>query len=147
MVYLIGSLRNPEIPRIARKLKTAGIDTFADWFAAGERADDSWQAYEQSQGVGYIEALKRPAAQNVLQFDKRHLDVAKAVVLALPAGKSGFLEFGRALGQGKPSYILIDKEPERWDVMPALATDVTNDIDELIGWLQRDLKAAVRKRR
>lgn len=142
MVYLIGSLRNPAIPGIQRKLEDAGLSTFASWFAAGENADDRWQAYEQGQGFSYIEALQRPAAQNVFTFDLRHLKEAKAAVLIAPGGKSAHLELGWALGQGKPGYILLDKEPERWDVMAAFATGIYDTVEGLVKELQR-----VQKRR
>lgn len=136
MVYIIGSLRNPQVPTITRKLRYEGIPVFSDWFGAGERADDSWQAYEQSQGFSYIEALKRPAAQNVFNFDKRHLEAASAAVLLAPAGKSGHLELGWILGQGKPGYILLDKEPERWDVMLNFSTAVFLKFEDLLAVLK-----------
>lgn len=132
MIYLIGSLRNPRIPRIANLLRHAGLDVFADWFGAGETADDRWRDYEQSQGRTYCEALRGPAAQNVFRFDKRHLEMSDAVVLVAPAGKSAHLELGWALGQGKPGYVLLDGEPERWDVMYGFCTAVFDNTDDLI---------------
>jgi nucleoside 2-deoxyribosyltransferase len=40
----------------------------------------------------------------------------------MPAGKSGHLELGYVSGKGKPTYVLFDHEPERWDVMYQFAT-------------------------
>ena len=34
-VYLIGSLRNPKVPKIAEKIRALGFEVFDDWFAAG----------------------------------------------------------------------------------------------------------------
>jgi hypothetical protein len=130
--YLIGSLRNPQIPHVANEMRAAGIDVFADWFAGGETADDSWQAYERLRGRSYIEALQGAAAQNVFQFDYRNLSAADAAVLVAPAGKSAHLELGWMLGQGKRGYVLLDAEPERWDVMLAFCTGVFMDLDALI---------------
>ena len=35
----------------------------------------------------------------------------------MPAGKSGHLELGYMIGQGKPCFVFFEEEPERWDVM------------------------------
>jgi hypothetical protein len=130
-VYLIGSLRNPKVPEIAQKLREHDLEVFDDWFAAGPEADDKWREYEKSRGHSYLEALDGLAADHVFNFDKSHLDSSDAVVLVLPAGKSGHLELGYAIGTGKPGYILID-DPERWDVMYRFATKVFDKVDELI---------------
>ena len=131
MVYLIGSLRNPEVPNIANRLREAGYEVFDDWYAAGPEADDKWRDYEKQRGRNYIEALGGHAARNVFNFDRRHLTAANAVVLVLPAGKSGHLELGWALGQGTPGFILLDN-PERWDVMYQFANGVFTSVEELI---------------
>lgn len=142
--YLIGSLRNPKIQVLAEEMRAAGIDVFDDWHAAGERADDSWQEYEQARGRNYVEALKGAHAQNVFEFDKRNIDAARAVVLVIPAGKSGHLELGYAAGTGKPSYILLDGEPERLDVMYNFATAVFESVGQLIDEL-RPVEATLRR--
>lgn len=132
-IYLIGSLRNPAVPAIAWQLRQAGHEVFDDWFAAGPEADDWWQRYEQkNRGHTFSEALKGHAAQHVFHHDKRHLDRCDTAVLVLPAGKSGHLELGYMIGQGKPGYILLDKEPERYDVMYCFATGVFTDIGRLV---------------
>lgn len=133
-VYLIGSLRNPNIPAVAAVLRGAGFDVFDDWFAAGPGADDAWRDYEKQRGRTYREALNGHAAQHVFRFDKEHLDRCDAALLVLPAGKSGFAELAYTAGRGKPAYVLIDDgcEPERWDVMAAFATDVFASVDEAI---------------
>lgn len=130
MIYLIGSLRNPEIPKIAERLREVD-EVFDDWFAAGPEADDYWRDYEKSRGRTYVEALEGLAARNVFAFDKRNLERASVVVLALPAGKSGHLELGWSLGRGVPGYILLDS-PERWDVMYQFADGVFTSVEDLI---------------
>lgn len=131
MIYLIGSLRNPEVPKVADMLRQAGHSVFDDWYAAGERADDEWKDYEQGRGRTYLEALKGLAAEHVFEFDKRHLDAAEIVILVSPAGKSGHLEFGYALGRGRRGYYLLDS-PDRWDVMLKFATKVTTDLQDIL---------------
>lgn len=141
MIYLIGSLRNPEIPNIANRLRQAGHEVFDDWYAAGPEADDHWRDYEKGRSHSYLTALQGHAARNVFEFDKRHLERATAVVLALPAGKSGHLELGWSLGRGVPGYILLD-DPERWDVMYQFATGVVTSVDELVEHLAPAVRAA-----
>lgn len=122
-VYLVGSLRNPNIAAVTKALDEAACDVFSDWFAAGPEADDHWQAYEKGRGRTYREALASPAAQNVFQFDLRNILSSDVVVLVMPAGKSGHLELGFAAGRGKPTFILMDEpgKKDRWDVMTLFA--------------------------
>lgn len=133
---MIGSLRNPQIPEIGNRLRAEGFDVFDDWFAAGEIADDRWRDYEKARGHSYIEALDGLAAHHVYDFDHTHLNRATAGVLVLPCGKSGHLELGYLIGQGKPGYILLDN-PERWDIMYRFATGVYLDLEDLCRALPR----------
>ena len=135
-VYIIGSLRNPEIPVIASALRAEGFDAFDDWFAAGPEADDYWQKYEKERGRSYAQAMDGYAAKNVFRFDKAHLDRCQAAVLVLPAGKSGHLELGYFSGTGKPGYILLPEDHDRWDVMYRFATAVCPDMGALVNHLK-----------
>lgn len=131
MIYLIGSLRNPDVPKVAASLRAAGIEVFDDWYAAGPDADDRWRDYEIGRGRTYIEALDGLAANHVFDFDRCHLQQCDAALLVLPAGKSGHLELGYVIGRGKRGYILLDS-PDRWDVMYRFATKVTTDVQDII---------------
>ena len=132
MVYVIGSLRHPRVRQVAAALRALKIEVFDDWHAAGPEADDIWQQYEQERGHTFREALAGKAAQNTWHYDKRNLDASSAGVLVMPAGKSGHLELGYLIGQGKPGYILLEAEPERWDIMYAFAAGVHYDVNEII---------------
>src|SRR6266550_1476768 len=123
-IYIIGSLRNPEIPKFANELQAQGFEAFADWYAPGPQADDYWRDYATARGLSYGQALKSPAATHVYEFDKSNLDRCDAAVMLMPAGKSAHLELGYTIGKGKPGYILFDQEPERYDVMVQFATGV-----------------------
>jgi hypothetical protein len=131
-IYIIGSLRNKHIPELANFLAAAGFDVFADWFATGPETDKHWQRYETARGRSYTEALYGPHATNVFEFDKRWLDWCDTAVLMLPAGKSAHLELGYVMKTGKRGYILLDDEPERWDVMYRFADRVCNNTEELL---------------
>lgn len=132
MIYLIGSLRNPTIPLIANQIREAGYDVFDDWFSPGPTTDDEWMRHEKIRGRNFRSALEGYHAKDVFEFDKKHLDQASGVVLALPAGKSAHLELGYMIGRNKPGWILMPGEPERWDVMYAFVTGIVYNVDELI---------------
>jgi len=136
-IYLIGSLRNPEVPRVGVHLRQLGFDVFDDWFAGGEIADDSWRDYERSRGRTYQQALEGYAAKHVYEFDLYHLNRCDIGVMILPCGKSGHLELGR-MSSNKPTYVLMD-DPERWDVMYQFATAVAFDLTELTTMLSKEL--------
>jgi hypothetical protein len=141
MLYLIGSLRNPRIPMLAKSLRTkvCDVEVFDDWFAAGERADDSWKEYEEGRGRTYQEALDGFAARHVFEFDKHHLDRASHILLVLPAGKSGHMEimYGEYATRAQTA-ILLDPEDVRWDVMYQFIPDVFEGEDEVVEWLKTD---------
>jgi hypothetical protein len=134
MIYLIGSLRNPKVPELSAALRSAGIEVFDDWFAAGPNADDCWRDYERGRGHTFQEALNGYAARHVFEFDRTHLERATSCLLYLPCGRSGHLELGWMLGQGKPGYVLLDN-PDRWDVMYQFATKVFASQEELLSAL------------
>lgn len=136
IVYLVGSLRNPEVPKIAAILRDRGIEVFDDWHAGGEKADEEWMKYEQARGRDYHQALAGYAARHTFEYDKYHLDRADVGVMVAPCGKSGHLELGYLLGQGKPGYIYMAEDPERWDVMVLFATKVLRHVNGLVAELE-----------
>ena len=117
VIYVIGSMRNPEVLRVAKMLRAAGFDVFDDWFSPGEQADDKWQEYERDRGRTYEEAINGFHAKHVFELDYNHLRRCHAAVLVMPAGKSAHIELGWVVGKGKPAFVLFDKEPERYDIM------------------------------
>jgi hypothetical protein len=126
-IYIIGSLRNPEIPSLANDLEKLGLDVFADWFCPGEFADDKWKEFYQARHKTYRDAINGPMAHCIFNFDKSNLDRTDAAVLLKPAGQSAAYELGYTIGRGKPGFILYPKEPEpseRWEVMARFATDI-----------------------
>lgn len=132
VIYLVGSLRNPNIPIVAEDLRELGFEVFDDWFAAGPSADDCWRDYEQSRNHSYQEALNGYAGKHVFNFDTFHLNRSHAGVLVYPAGKSGHLELGHLVSQNKPGFILMDEIPERYDVMKQFASGgIFSSLEEL----------------
>src|SRR3990167_5061896 len=130
-IYLIGSLRNSRVPEVARELRTIGYEVFDDWYAAGPEADDYWQKYEQDRGHSYIEALNGNAANHVFHYDWTHLNNSDLALMVMPCGKSGWMEFGYMRGLKKPGLVLMEKEPERWDVMIGFANKIFYNLEDL----------------
>jgi nucleoside 2-deoxyribosyltransferase len=137
-IYLIGSLRNPRVPVVGDIIrKDLSIEVFDDWYAGGYEADDKWKEYEEARGRSYQEALYAENARHIFEFDKDHLDSSDCAVLVSPAGRSGHLELGYMIGKGKPSFIFLDKDLDRWDVMYRFADKVCFDFAELFDELEK----------
>jgi len=132
VIYLMGSLRNPEIPRVAQVLRDAGHTVYDDWYAVGPEADTYWQAYERERGRNMIGALKGWHAEHVFENDKQHLDEADTGIMIAPCGRSGHLELGYLVGCGKKTYILLNEDPDRYDIMYKFADGVFLDLDALV---------------
>jgi nucleoside 2-deoxyribosyltransferase len=131
-IYLIGALKNPNIPALAIQLRCFGFDVFDDWFSPGHRADEHWQNYEKARGRTYVQAIKGYHARHALEFDRLHLDRCDIAIVVMPSGKSAGIELGYCLGAGKPVYVLLDGEPERYDLMYGLATDIFETKEQLL---------------
>ena len=138
-VYLMGSLRNPAIRNVAGFLRKQGWTVFDDWHAAGPKADDHWQDYEKNRGNSYLEALENPHATMVFDFDVKYLFDARSAVMVLPAGRSAFLELGWMAGKGRPCFVLMDKEFDRWDIMLKFVTKIVTSSVELQQELELNL--------
>ena len=66
VAYLIGSLRNENVPHLANKLRKLGFkEVFDDWFSPGPEADDFWRKYEKVRGSSYKQALDNWAGKHV----------------------------------------------------------------------------------
>lgn len=136
VIYLIGALNNWKVIEIAKELRKLGFEVFDSWISPGPEADNYWRKYSKKRGLTYKEALKDWSAKHIFEFDKYHLNRSDIGVLVMPAGKSGHLELGYMIGQGKPGYILFDKEPKKWDIMHLFANDVFFNIEDLIKQLR-----------
>ena len=137
-LYIIGALKNAEVPVFANEIQALGIEAFADWFSPGEQADIKWKEYSKARGLTYAQALKAHAATHIFEFDKYHIDRCDAGVMLAPAGKSGHLELGYFIGKGKPGYIVFESEPdEKWDIMLQFATGIFFSRKEFLDYLKQ----------
>ena len=132
-VYIIGALKNPRVPEVAARIREKGFEVRDEWHSAGPDADDHWQRYEQTRGHSFAEALQGLPAQNTFFFDQGWIDLADIGIMIAPTGRSGHLEFGYMVGQGKPVYILQEGEdPPRFDIMPRFSAGVYTNLEDLI---------------
>ena len=131
-IYLIGSLKNPYIPTIGKRLRELGHSVFDDWHSCGPTGDVDWRHYHQARGDNYAEALKGKAAKLHFDFDMQHLAEADAGILILPAGKSAHLELGLLAGWGRPTFVFFDAVPHDWDLMYKIADHVFFDEEKLL---------------
>lgn len=145
-LYLIGSLRNDRIPKLAQRIREENpeVEVFDDWYSAGPRADDHWKEYEQERGNSYLEALEGYAARHVFEFDRGHLDSSTHCLLVLPAGKSGHMEIMyAAYGVGAATAILLDPEDVRWDVMYQFIPTILEKDEDVGTWIKETTGPAV----
>jgi hypothetical protein len=143
-IYLIGSLKDPQFELVADALRDAGHEVFDDWRGAGADGDARWRRYELNErSRGYIEAVFAPFATQGREFDRRNI-VASDVMVAvckerkLP-GSSSVAELAYAsLGLNKPAYVLLNGEPDEWDLMlPLLNCTWVSSLTELVSVLRR----------
>lgn len=138
MIYLIGSLKTTRAREVAKELRTHNFEVFDDWQATAPDTDKHWEDYERTyRERNFREALEGKAAVNNFDFDYRHLLMCDAGVLAAPAGRSAHLELGFILGKNKPGFILLDGEPQEFDLMYKLATGIFYSVGELVDELKR----------
>jgi hypothetical protein len=138
-LYLIGSLRNPQLPIIGNRIRELGFDVFDDWFSGGEIADEAWQAHEELKGRSYVDALYDRYATHIWEFDKYHLDTSDLAVMVHPVGRSAHIELGYMAGLGKPTDVYFDQPVERWDVMLRFSSGVFFSQEDLLVALKEEV--------
>ncbi len=134
LVYIVGSLRNPQVLAVANKIREdSRFDVFDDYMAAGPEGDDYWKRYETQRGHDYVAALKGRAARHVFNYDKAYIDMADVIVVVFPAGKSCMMEAGYSRARGKTVLFLLDETTakDRHDVMSQFATDIFTSVEDL----------------
>lgn len=138
-LYIIGALKNKNIPQFANEIEALGFEAFADWFSPGSEADSKWREYSIARGLNYKQALQSYGAKHIFEFDKFHLDRCDAAVLLAPAGKSAHTELGYTIGKGKPGFIVFDEDlPDRFDVMVQFATRIFFSKQEFFQYLKEN---------
>lgn len=142
-IYVIGSLRKPEVEEFADTLRGWGDTVFDQWRAAGPKADDEWRDYFKRRKVGYKGALESPFVEHIVEFDKRWLTWANVVITHGAPGVSSAYELMWAGMMGKLPIIYLPQDPERWDAMALLVPHVrvATSLEELAEVLDEEATA------
>ena len=127
-IYLASSWRNARQPEAVALLRSAEHEVYDfrnpapgnNGFAWSE-IDPSWQSWSPKY---FLTALHHPIAQHGFSFDKAALDWCDTCVLLLPCGRSAHLEAGYAIGQGKPTLIVLDDVGFEPELMYLLADNI-----------------------
>ena len=133
---MASSWRNEHQPEVVKKLRAAGHSVY-DY--KNKHSNFHWRhidpEWENWDGEAIRRALEHWLTARSFQFDFAAMEWADVFVLALPCGRSAHLEAGWAIGQGKPTAILMWGDTFEPELMYKMASLVTTDIDELISWL------------
>lgn len=123
-IYLASSWRNQQQPKILVMLREMGHEVYDFRNPAPDNDGFSWKQctmpwgetidmYDMSLYVRHI--TTNPVAQKGFGLDRNALHWCDTCVLLLPCGRSAHLEAGYAMGQGKETFVLLNKdgfEPE-----------------------------------
>lgn len=137
-IYVASSWRNEIQPDIVALLREWGHEVYDFKNPAPEDRGFSWSEIDKDWGTwsiySYLKALHHPAAIKGFFNDLEAMRRADAFVLVMPCGASAHLEAGWAIGQGKPTCILLD-EVQKPELMYKLADGLAVDIGHLKAWL------------
>lgn len=130
-IYVASSWRNERQPRAVTALRGVGHEVYD--FRHPDEYDNGfhWSAidkdWENWTPLEFVDALEHPIARAGYGKDFDAMKWAELFVLVMPCGRSAHLEAGWAIGQGKPTIILLsDGEPE---LMYRMATAFAYHVD------------------
>ena len=137
-IYVASSWRNPSHPHVVDTLRAEGYEVYDFKRDKGAQfhwseIDPLWQNWTFDE---YAKAINHPRAIEGFMADFEAMKWADVFVLLNPCGRSAHLEAGWAIGQGKPTAILLPEhktfEPE---LMYKLALNIVGDLPSLRAWL------------
>ena len=117
-VYVASSWRNIVQPGVVVALRKMGHEVYdfrnprkGDTGFHWSEIDPDWQSWN---GERYVKALSHPIVEAGFRSDLEAMEWADTFVLVQPCGRSAHLKLGWAVGQGKPTIMVLgpDIEPE-----------------------------------
>lgn len=140
-IYVASSWRNVRQLAIVDAFRKIGHDVYDfrhpfwgyegfDW----QDIDLGWRNWSPDE---YRQALNHQRAEAGFGNDFRAMKWADILVLVLPCGRSAHLEAGWAIGQGKPTCILLDDDSEP-ELMYKLADCLALDLQEVLEWIEKN---------
>ena len=145
-IYLASSWRNPNQPKAVELLRAAGQKVY-DFrhpkpgnigFSWGDVAAN-WLGWTPEE---FTEGLQHEISQAGFRSDKEALDWCDTCVLLLPCGRSAHLEAGYAIGQCKPTIIVLDADKFEPELMYLLSAEVVPNINGMVEAVARTQEAA-----
>lgn len=138
-VYVASSWRNAAQPHTVKALRAAGHEAYdfrnpapGNTGFAWSSIDPDWLGWEPR---AFRALLDHELARDGFGFDFEAMKWADTFVLLLPCGRSAHLEAGWAIGQGKPTAILLHGDGFEPELMYRLGALVACDLGEVIAWL------------
>ena len=139
-IYVASSWRNERQLEVVNYLNNLGYDAYN--FRKAQTAFE-WKdvdvpvdgvSIHQTDSITFINGLDHPTAQAGFNADFEAMKESDAFLLLLPCGKSAHLEAGWAIGQGKPTCILLSDftEPE---LMYNMADFIATSLHQVRKWL------------
>ncbi len=135
-IYLASSWRNLQQPALVGWLRDIGHQVYdfrnpgpGDNGFSWSSIDPGWLTWTADE---YIRALRHPIASRGFGSDMTGLDWADTCVLLLPCGRSAHLEAGYAIGQGKPTFIVLGEGGFEPELMYLMAAKVVEDRHQLV---------------
>lgn len=139
-IYVASSWRNENQPTTVEILRAVGHEVYdfrnprpGDNGFAWSEIDPEWLGWDPR---SFRDLLDHPVAVGGFESDFDAMQWADTFVLELPCGRSAHLEAGWAIGQGKPTAILLRPEGFEPELMYRMAATVVCDYHELFTWLR-----------
>ena len=135
-IYVASSWRNLLQPAIVHVLRRCGHEVYDFRNPAINKHGFSWREidpeWQQWKPDQYRAALQHPVAKEGYDYDIAAIRRCDACILVLPSGRSASWEFGYAMGQGKPGYVVqFDQvEPELMYLEAKIITSMNELFDE-----------------
>ena len=139
-IYVATSWKNTRQPGVVKALRDAGHDVYdfrkpkpgTSGFQWSD-IDPDWKDWPPAK---YRDALTDPLAKSGFDRDFNAMQWADAFVLVMPCGASAHLEAGWAIGQGKPTCILIG-DKQQAELMYKMASSIVLNKSGTIGMAER----------
>lgn len=138
-IYVASSWRNPQQPLVVEMFRQCGHEVYdfrnprpGDIGFSWSEVDPEWLAWKPRP---FCDALEHPIAVAGFDSDFAAMEWADTFVLALPCGRSAHLEAGWAIGQGKPTAILLHEDKFEPELMYRMADTLVCSLEEACDWL------------
>src|SRR6266852_2802486 len=135
-IYVASSWRNPEHPIVVEMLRQLGHEVYDFRNPAPGNIGFSWSEVDPD-WLGwnlwaYRQFLEADVAVEGFGLDFAAMEWADTFVLVLPCGRSAHLEAGWAIGQGKPTCLLLHEDKFEPELMYKMADLIACDFYEVI---------------